>query len=403
MNDVEDTVDDAVEARGWRERLRLPGVRRYFYERRWKIALRSLVVAFFIAVIWPFVAVVIPAGKVGVVFQPLLGGTSITRPLREGLNFVLPWNGITLYDTRVQVRKTQFETVTADGLHIQLGVTYRFRVHTTTAGRLHKAVGPQYASVLLDPAINAVVRAETAQYSADQVYGDSREELQTRIYRGVVDPRNHNLIEGGSDPRSDDEIVIAATPTNEIRGNRVDGYMPLVEIIDIMITEVRLPQRVREAIEKKEEQQQLQQEYAFRIEREKLESVRKGIEAEGIRNFQQTVQAGISETYLRWRGIEATLRLATSPNSKTVIIGGGRTGMPLILNTDEGRSGGGGSGGGGGEAQQPRPAAGKAKPGKKAPAPRGATTPNDSLDLTRSDEQGSLDSADLPAPARTRN
>jgi hypothetical protein len=50
------------------------------------------------------------------------------------------------------------------------------------------------------------------------------------------------------------------------------------------------------------------------------------------------VQAGISENYLKWRGIEATLQLATSPNAKVVVVGGGSNGMPLILNTDDGAS-----------------------------------------------------------------
>lgn len=382
MSDVAEA--DARLAR--QSRWRMPNVSKYFYRRRWKIVLRSLVALSVLVVLWPFITIIIPAGKVGVVFQPLLGGTSITRPLREGLNFILPWNTITLYDTRVQIRKASFETVTADGLHINLGISYRYRVHNTVAGRLHKAVGPHYPSVLLDPAINAVARAQAAKLSADDIYGGRREELQLNIYRGVVDPNNHNLIEGGTDPRSDDAIVIAAKPKVEIIGSRAKSYVPLVEIIDIMITEVKLPLRVREAIEKKEEQQQLQQEYAFRIERERLESVRKGVEAEGIRNFQQTVQAGISETYLRWRGIEATLRLATSPNSKTVIIGSGKTGMPLILNTDEGRSA---------ETPPTRARPAKAKPPSSASAPNKSVTPNDSIDVTRSVDQGSLDTADI--------
>jgi hypothetical protein len=89
------------------------------------------------------------------------------------------------------------------------------------------------------------------------------------------------------------------------------------------------------AVERKLEQSQITQEYGFRIQRERLESQRKQIEAEGIQAFQQTVQAGISEAYLKWRGIEATLQLATSQNSKVVIVGGGSHGMPLILNTDD--------------------------------------------------------------------
>ena len=73
------------------------------------------------------------------------------------------------------------------------------------------------------------------------------------------------------------------------------------------------------------------QEYKFRVEREAEESKRKQIEADGIAAFQKTVSQGISESYLRWRGIEATLALAQSPNAKIVVIGSGKDGLPIIL------------------------------------------------------------------------
>src|SRR5207237_5834648 len=95
-----------------------------------------------------------------------------------------------------------------------------------------------------------------------------------------------------------------------------------------------------DVINRKTKQYYIAEEYKFRVEREKRESERKKIEAEGIRDFQQTVSQGISESYLRWRGIEATLQLSQSPNSKTVIIGSGRDGLPIILgNVDSPGSG----------------------------------------------------------------
>jgi hypothetical protein len=73
------------------------------------------------------------------------------------------------------------------------------------------------------------------------------------------------------------------------------------------------------------------QEYKFRVEREAQETKRKQVEADGIAAFQKTVSQGISESYLRWRGIEATLLLAQSPNAKIVVIGTGKDGLPIIL------------------------------------------------------------------------
>ena len=94
---------------------------------------------------------------------------------------------------------------------------------------------------------------------------------------------------------------------------------------------IELPELVVGAINRKTEQYYIAEEYKFRIEREKRESERKAIEAAGIREFQQTVSQGISDSYLRWRGIEATVQLAQSNNSKVVIIGGGKDGLPIIL------------------------------------------------------------------------
>ena len=97
------------------------------------------------------------------------------------------------------------------------------------------------------------------------------------------------------------------------------------------MTGIELPPAIVAAINRKIEQYYIAEEYKFRVEREKRESERKSIEAEGIRDFQQIVSQGISESYLRWRGVEATLQLSQSTNSKVVVIGSGRDGLPVIL------------------------------------------------------------------------
>jgi hypothetical protein len=102
------------------------------------------------------------------------------------------------------------------------------------------------------------------------------------------------------------------------------------EII-ILVAGIELPSAIVAAINRKTEQYYIAEEYKFRVEREKRESERKKIEAEGIRDFQQTVSQGVSESYLRWRGIEATLQLSQSTNSKVVVIGSGKDGLPIIL------------------------------------------------------------------------
>ena len=78
-------------------------------------------------------------------------------------------------------------------------------------------------------------------------------------------------------------------------------------LYDTLLYGIELPALVVTAINRKTEQYYISEEYKFRVEREKRESERKKIEAEGIREFQQIVSQGISDSYLRWRGIEATL------------------------------------------------------------------------------------------------
>ena len=91
------------------------------------------------------------------------------------------------------------------------------------------------------------------------------------------------------------------------------------------------PLAVVTAINRKIEQYYISEEYKFRVAREIRKSERKKIEAEGVAEFQRIVSQGISDPYLRWRGIEATLQLAQSSNSKIVIVGNSKDGLPIIL------------------------------------------------------------------------
>jgi hypothetical protein len=128
-----------------------------------------------------------------------------------------------------------------------------------------------------------------------------------------------------------------------------------------------LPPPIVAAINRQTEQFYQIQEFKFRVEREAQESKRKQIEANGIAAFQRTVSQGISDSYLRWRGIEATLALAQSPNTKIVIIGSGKDGLPIILgNVDTPASSGSG----------PKSAEGNTTPNDKTPATLPAPTGN---------------------------
>ena len=69
----------------------------------------------------------------------------------------------------------------------------------------------------------------------------------------------------------------------------------------------------------------------FILQKEKQEAERKSTEAKGISDFQKIVAQGISPQLLEWKGIEATEKLAASPNTKIVVIGNTKNGLPLVL------------------------------------------------------------------------
>jgi hypothetical protein len=160
------------------------------------------------------------------------------------------------------------------------------------------------------------MREVIAEYTAEEVYSTKRQEIQTNIRRRVDAMLGERMVEH---PEGEDYTQYRV-PLND-----------MLNLIDTLILGIELPAAVVTAINRKIEQYYIAEEYRFRVAREVRESERKKIEAEGIRAFQQIVSQGISDSYLRWRGIEATLQLSQSTNSKVVIVGSGKDGLPIIL------------------------------------------------------------------------
>jgi regulator of protease activity HflC (stomatin/prohibitin superfamily) len=295
--------------------------RAWLERRRRGVMLVLLVLMFVITALAPRIFITIPSGHGGILWMRFFGGTQTDRAaLGEGLHVIFPWDHIFIYDMRVQEREQSYEVIAREGLQVTVRSSFRWQLNRSVLPRLHKEIGPNYLEVLIVPEIGSVLREVIAKYDIEQLFSSRRTEIQREILQAVI---------------SDNP---GAAP------NRIGGRTGLgedsedfVTLTDILLKDVVLPFRLRSAIERKLEQAQISQEYTFRIQREKLESERKLIEAQGIQAFQQTVQAGISDAYLKWRGIEATLQLATSPNAKVVVVGGGSHGMPLILNTDDAR------------------------------------------------------------------
>jgi regulator of protease activity HflC (stomatin/prohibitin superfamily) len=267
-------------------------------------------------VLYPYFAVTVPSGHVGVLWKRFGGGTVLDpRQLRdEGLHLILPWNELFMYDLRLQSITETYNAISSDGVSLTATMNIRFRLQRDSTPILHAAIGPNYVDLLAKPGIGSLTREVMAQYTAEQVYSTARQEIQDKI-RSLAEARlSEKMME-----REGDEV--------RYRVSLRDTFI----LFDTLVQGIELPALVVNAINRKTEQYYIAEEYKFRVERERRESERKKIEAEGIREFQQIVSRGISDSYLRWRGIEATLQLSQSTNSKVVVIGNAKDGLPIIL------------------------------------------------------------------------
>jgi len=280
------------------------------------IVIYLMVATLVLVVLWPRILVTVPSGQVGVLWKRFAGGTVLDpRQLREeGLHLILPWDKLFLYDLRLQSLTDTYNAISSDGVSLNATLNIRFRLQREVIPILHQVIGPDYTK-LLGPQIASQMRGVIAEYTAEQVYSSARQEIESKIRDSATEKLSHSMLKNATLESAPYEVPMA------------EGLI----LYDTLLYGIELPAAIVQAINRKTEQYYVAQEYQFRIERERRESERKAIEAEGIREFQQIVSQGISDSYLRWRGVEATLQLAQSNNSKVVIIGGGKDGLPIIL------------------------------------------------------------------------
>ena len=255
-----------------------------------------LVLALLILYFWNRIFIVIGPGQAGALYRPLTSGTITDYVYPEGLQVLFPLNTMTIYDTRVQVIQHDLTVLTNRGLPITLKLAIRFRPIYELVGVLHQQVGVDYPKKVILPQIESVLRRRIGQHSPEEIYTNKE---------GVLS----NII---------------ALAIEEV-GQK------FVEVDEIIIRTVELPKPVRTAIEEKLVYEQRHLAYKFRLEQEKQEAERKRIEALGIMVYQDIISSTLDENLLRWQGIQATLEIAKSENSKVVVIGSGEQGLPIIL------------------------------------------------------------------------
>jgi diaminobutyrate-2-oxoglutarate transaminase len=253
--------------------------------------------------------VTIPPGHGGVMWERLFGGTVTERVFGEGLHVIMPFNQMFAYDTRLQEVTEKYDAISSDGLVMQVELSIRFRLVERNVGYLHKFIGPDYVRKLIVPELAAHMRTVISNYTPEDLYSRKRQKIQKEIFEQVS--------------RQMETLYDPDQPSRRF-----------VVVETVLIRGVVIPTRVKDAIESKIEQFHKMLEYDYRIQREAKESIRKHIEAEGIRKFQEVVSQGITKDLLTWKGIEATLALSRSDNAKVVVIGSGKNGLPVILNAD---------------------------------------------------------------------
>ncbi len=260
---------------------------------RMRTILIILSVALLVAYLLPSVLVTVGPGKMGVKWARFQGGTQMEHIYGEGMTVLFPWDKLAIYDMRLQEMHDRLEVLTPDGLKVDMDVTARFQPRAADLPLLHKFAGPKYQSLVVWPDIAAAVRRVVRQYRA-------------------VDLR----LMGEND--------LPALVTQAARQAVGEHW---VDVDQVLITRITLPPSLNTAIEDKLTQEQKALSYEHLIRQSELEAQRRHIEAQSIRDFEKTAQI----PYLKWRGLEVTGQLTTSPNSKVILMGDGQDRLPLIM------------------------------------------------------------------------
>ncbi|MEM1217921.1 MAG: prohibitin family protein [Bacteroidota bacterium] len=239
----------------------------------------------------------IDAGEKGVLFKPFSGGLDKERVYEPGFHIKAPWNQMFTYSIREAQLEEEMEVLSSNGLNIKVDVTVRVNPSHNDIASLHEKFGESYANSLVRPEVRSAVRKVIGQFNPEELYSTKRDEVQTLIQEDLSKKLQENYVE------------LRAT----------------------LIRDIELPSEVRAAIENKIKAEQTALTYEYILEQEKKEAERKIIEAEAKAEANRILNASLTNNILRDKGIEATLELANSPNSKVVVVGGGDEGLPLIL------------------------------------------------------------------------
>jgi len=241
---------------------------------------------------------IIETGHVGVL---AFYGKVTGEVLPEGIHLINPLKSVNKMSVRTTSVKESASVPSSEGLIINLDTSVVYHLKADHAAEVYRTLGLLYQDSFIEPNVRSAVREATASHSANTLYSSAREEVAQQIKANL------------------DAVLIP-------RG---------IEVEQILLRDIQLPASLKASIESKQQAEQESLAMSFKLQKERQEAERKRIEAQGIRDFQTTVSQGISAQLLQWKGIEATETLAKSPNTKVVVIGNSKNGLPLILGGGE--------------------------------------------------------------------
>ncbi|MFB0938478.1 MAG: prohibitin family protein [Urechidicola sp.] len=242
--------------------------------------------------------VTIDSGEAGVLFKTFGEGVVTDKPpMGEGFHLVAPWNKVFVYEVRQQELFEKMKVLSSNGLEIQIDASAWYEPVYNDLGNLHQSLGKGYLQRVIQPAIRSAARSVVGRYTPEQLYSSKRDVIQDEIYE----------------------------ETKKILDKQY------VQLNEVLVRDVTLPNTIKEAIERKLKQEQESLEYEFRLVTAEKEAQKVIIEAKGKAESNRILSASLTDKILQDKGIDATIKLSESQNTKVVVIGGGKDGLPLIL------------------------------------------------------------------------
>ena len=263
-----------------------------------KIGIPVIIILIILIVVIAKSAVTIGSGEAGVLYKTFAGGVVTDEPpLGEGFHLVAPWNKVYIYEVRQQELFEQMKVLSSNGLEIQIDASAWFLPVYNDLGKLHQTLGEGYLQRVIQPAIRSAARSVVGRYTPEQLYSSKRDVIQEEIF----------------------------AETKKILNKQ------FVQLNEVLVRDVTLPTTIKDAIERKLKQEQESLEYEFRLVTAAKEAEKVIIEAQGKADANRILSASLTDKILQDKGIDATLELSKSPNSKVVVVGSGDSGLPLIL------------------------------------------------------------------------